>query len=75
MADLDGDKKAEVIVLSESEKQIGLTRLEDGRLSFPTPLPISGDPVAMTVADIDGDADPEILYVVRGKDGSRHLSA
>ena len=67
--DLDGDKKAEVVVLSESEKQIGLTRLEDGRLGFPTPLPISGDPVAMTVADVDADQEPEILYVVATKEG------
>lgn len=65
MADFDGDKKAEVVVLSEQEKQIGRSVLADGRLSFPTPLPLSGEPVAMDVADLDGDKTPEVLYVAR----------
>ena len=68
-ADFDGDKKAEVVVLSESEKQIGLTRLEGGRLAFPKPLPVSGDPVSLTVADLDADGTPEVLYVVATKEG------
>jgi len=65
MADFDGDKKAEVVVLSEQEKQIGRSVLADGRLSFPTPLPLGGEPVAMDVADLDGDKTPEVLYVAR----------
>ncbi len=65
MADLDGDKKAEIVVLSEQEKQIGRSVLADGRLTFPTPLPLSGEPVAMDVADLDGDKTPEVLYVAR----------
>ncbi|MEJ7639609.1 MAG: VCBS repeat-containing protein [Singulisphaera sp.] len=65
MADFDGDKEAEVVVLSEQEKQIGRSVLADGRLSFPTPLPLSGEPVAMDVADLDGDKTPEVLYVAR----------
>ena len=67
-ADFDGDKKAEVVVLSENEKQIGLSRLEDGKLTFPAPLPLSGDPVALTVADLDGDGSPEVLYATTVKD-------
>ena len=67
LADLDGDGKCETIVLSEQEKQIGLSRFENGRLSFPTPLPISGEPVALDVADLDGDKVPEILYATRTK--------
>ena len=69
-ADLDGDGKAEVIILSEQEKQVARSVLEDGRLSFPAPLPIAGggEPVALEVADLDGDKAPEILYVTRGKD-------
>jgi hypothetical protein len=65
LADLDGDKKAEVYVLSEQEKQIGRSVLADGRLTFPAPLPSSGEPVALEVADLDGDKIPEILYVAR----------
>ena len=67
LADLDGDRKCETIVLSEQEKQIGLSRFENGRLTFPTPLPISGEPVALDVADLDGDKVPEILYAIRTK--------
>ncbi|MCA1684735.1 MAG: VCBS repeat-containing protein, partial [Planctomycetia bacterium] len=65
LADLDGDGKAEVYVLSEQEKQIGRSVLSDGRLTFPTPLPLTGEPVALEVADLDGDKTPEILYVAR----------
>ena len=67
LADLDNDGKAEVIVLSEQEKQIGKSNLVDGRLTFPTSLPLSGEPVAIEVADLDNDKAPEILYVSRFK--------
>ncbi len=67
VADVDGDKKAEVYVLSEKEKQIGRSTLTNGRLTFPVPLPTEGEPVSLEVADIDGDKKPEIVYVTRGK--------
>ncbi len=67
VADVDGDKKAEVYVLSEKEKQIARSTLANGRLSFPAPLPTEGEPVAFEVADIDGDKKPEVVYVTRGK--------
>ena len=63
LADLDGDGKAEVYVVSEKEKQLGRSVFQDGRLTFPVPLPTTGDPVALAVADLDGDKTPEILYV------------
>lgn len=69
LADLDGDKKAEVYVLSEQEKQIGRSTLSGGRLTFPAPLPISGEPVALDVADLNGDKTPEIVYITRSKAG------
>ena len=52
-------------MLSEQEKQIGRSTFENGRLSFPAPLALEGDPVAMDVADLDGDKSPEIVYVSR----------
>ena len=67
LADLDGDGKAEVYVVSEKEKQLGRSTLVDGRLTFPAPLPTSGDPVALGVADLDGDKTPEILYITRDR--------
>ncbi len=65
LADLDGDHKDEVYVLSEQEKQIGRSVLDGERLTFPSPLPISGEPVALDVADLDGDKVAEVLYVSR----------
>jgi hypothetical protein len=57
----------EVFVLSEQEKQIGRSLFEKGRLSFPAPIAIDGEPAALDVADIDGDRVPEILYASRVK--------
>ena len=70
VADVDGDKKGEVYILSEKEKQIARSTLANGRLSFPAPLPTEGEPVAMEVADIDGDQKPEVVYVTRGRSDS-----
>jgi hypothetical protein len=70
LADLDGDRKDEVYVFSEQEKQIGRSEFARGRLSFPTPLSLRGEPVAMELADLDGDRTPEILYVSRTRPGA-----
>jgi hypothetical protein len=67
LADLDGDGKAEVYVLSEQEKQLGRSTFADGRLTFPAPLPISGEPVALEIADLDRDGTAEVAYVTRDK--------
>jgi hypothetical protein len=67
LADIDKDGRQEVYVLSEQEKQIGRSRLENGRLTFPSPLATVGEPVAMDVADVNGDKVPEIVYVTRNK--------
>ncbi|MFM1801844.1 MAG: hypothetical protein RJA81_1196 [Planctomycetota bacterium] len=64
--DLDGNGQAEVYVLSAKEKQIGRGLLQNGRISFPKALPITGgEPVAMELADIDGDRKPELVYLTK----------
>lgn len=65
LADLDGDGRDEVYVLSEQEKQIGQSRFEDGRLGFPSPLPIQGEPVAMGLAKLDPKKPPAIVHASR----------
>jgi FG-GAP-like repeat len=67
LADLDHDGKDEVYVLSEQEKQIGRSNLENGRITFPSALPITGEPVAMDLGDLDGEKNPELVYIAKGK--------
>jgi hypothetical protein len=68
MADFDGDGRDELFVLSEQEKQIGMSRMVDGRLGFPTPLPVfGGDPIGLSLGDLDGDGRPNLVYVAREK--------
>ena len=62
-ADIDGDDKAELAVLSVKEKIIGISKFENERLSFPQPVKLSGEPVAMELADIDSDGNIDCVYV------------
>jgi hypothetical protein len=70
VADLDGDRKAEVIVLSTRETTIGISKLENGRLTFPQSLKLLRDPVAIEVADLNQDGKPEIAYIGRERTSS-----
>jgi hypothetical protein len=73
--DFDGDGKTELGVLSLKEKVIGLSKYEDDRLSFPKPIDLKGEPVAMEMADIDGDGKTDCLYVSRADNDIRTLRA
>jgi hypothetical protein len=70
LAAIEPGGKEEVYVLSEQEKQIGRSVFDKGRLSFPTPVSLAGEPVALEVADLDRDKSSEILYVARTKAGA-----
>ncbi len=74
-ADLDGDKKAEIFLLSKEEKSIGMSKFDKGRLSFPQSLSIDGEPVAMTVGKCLKDQDFNLIYAtkVKDKDGEFEL--
>jgi len=63
--DIDADGKTELGVLSLKEKVIGISEFEDDRLSFPKPVGVTGEPVAMELADMDGDGGIDCLYVSR----------
>lgn len=73
--DIDADGKTELGVLSLKEKVIGLSEFEDDRLSFPKPIGLKGEPVAMELADIDSDNKIDCLYVSRGDNDLRSLRA
>ena len=73
--DIDADGKTELGVLSLKEKVIGISEFEDDRLSFPKPIGVTGEPVAMELADVDGDGSIDCLYVSRSDNDLRTLRA
>jgi hypothetical protein len=72
-ADIDGDGKAELAVLSVKEKIIGLSKFKDDRLSFPQPIDLTGEPVAMELADVDRDGSIDCLYISKDANDIRTL--
>ena len=50
-----GKGPASVIVLSPHQKTMGVSKFEDGRLTFPTSMPLPIEPLAFEVTDLDGD--------------------
>lgn len=72
-ADIDNDGKIELGILSVKEKVIGLSEFENDRLSFPRPLDVKGEPVAMELADIDSDGAIDCVYVSKEADEVRTL--
>jgi hypothetical protein len=75
VADLDNDGRAELGVLSVKEKIIGLSKFEDERLSFPKPIDVVGEPLAMELADVDGDGGIDCVYVSKDTNDVRTLRA
>jgi len=72
-ADIDGDGKTELGVLSVKEKVLGLTKFEDDRLTFPQPVDLTGEPVAMELADVDNDGSVDCLYISTDSSNIRTL--
>lgn len=68
VADIDGDGKKELLSASAEEKTIGVSRFADGRLSFPTALTVSGEPLAITAGNLKaGGPSNQLAYVSREK--------
>src|SRR4030066_1666176 len=59
--DIDADGKTELGVLSLKEKVIGISKFEDDRLSFPKSVGVTGEPVAMEMADLAGNGSIDCL--------------
>jgi hypothetical protein len=72
-ADIDGDNASEAGLLSVKEKVIGIAKFEGERLSFPEPIEISGEPLAMELADVDLDGSIDCVYVSKDSDNTRYL--
>ena len=73
--DIDADGKTELGVFSLKEKVIGTSEFEDDRLSFPKPIGLKGEPLAMELTDIDGDDSIDCLYISRDDNDVRILRA
>jgi hypothetical protein len=67
------DRPAEIFLLSPDERQIGLTRYAaDGRIPFPTIIPVEGRPLAMSLGGAK-KGEPPALAVLLDDDGRRSL--
>lgn len=73
MANLDGVPGLEIVVQSVAEKSLGLTSFREDRIPFPELFPIDAEPIAIEIADLDGDGQMELLYLEAIK-GSRDNS-
>jgi hypothetical protein len=73
VADWNGDGHPEVFLLSPDEKQVGVTSLDNnGRLPFPTLIPLEGKPLVMAVGATKPDAKATLAVIV-DRDGKRFL--
>lgn len=77
VVDLDGDKRAEVVVLSNKEKVLAVSRFANGRLTFPQAVrvPAGTEPLCFDVSDMNGDRKPDIVLAVLRNKKETYISA
>lgn len=72
-ADVDRDGRSELAVLSVKEKVAGLSSFVNGRLSFPRPLDVEDEPVALELVDMDGNGWADCVYISKDANDARFL--
>jgi hypothetical protein len=73
VSDWNGDGHPEIFLLSHDENSVAVTQFDkNGRLPFPTPLPLDGKPLALAVGALKSGAKPTLAILV-DKDGVRSL--
>lgn len=73
VADWDGDGTPEIFLLSADERQVGVTRMDgNGRIPFPSILPLEGRPLALTAGPLRSCSKPVLVLIV-DQDGKRFL--
>ena len=72
-ADWNGDGHPDVFLLSRDENAVGVAQFDkNGRLPFPTLIPLDGKPLVMAVGALKPGAKPSLCVMV-DKDGRRSL--
>ena len=72
-ADWNDDGHADIFLLSRGENAVGVTQFDkNGRLPFPTLIPLDGKPLVMAVGALKSRARPSLCVIVE-KDGRRSL--
>ena len=72
-ADWNGNGQPSIFLLSGSENAVGVTQFDkNGRLPFPTLIPLDGKPLVMAVGALKPGAKPTLAVLV-DKDGQRSL--
>src|SRR5208282_3376050 len=65
VSDWKGDGTQKIFLLSSDEHQIGVTELDkNGRIAFPTILPIDGRPLTMAIGPLQPKAKPTLAVIV-----------
>ncbi|HEY5041375.1 MAG TPA: VCBS repeat-containing protein, partial [Verrucomicrobiae bacterium] len=73
VSDWNNDGHPEIFLLSRDENAVGVTRFDQqGRLPFPTIIPLDGKPLVMATGVLKPGAKP-VLAVIVEKDGARSL--
>ena len=73
VSDWNGDGQPEIFLLSRDENAVGMAQFDkNGRLPFPTLVPLDGKPLAMAVGPLKPGAKPTLAVIV-DKDGQRSL--
>ncbi len=73
VSDWNNDGHPEIFLLSRDENSVALTSFDkNGRLPFPTPLPLDGKPLVMAVGTLKAGDKPALAIIV-DKDGVRSL--
>ncbi|MDX2201067.1 MAG: VCBS repeat-containing protein [Phycisphaerae bacterium] len=61
-----GDKPATILITSPEEKMVGEARYENGRITFPTPVPVRGKPfTAAYGSEAAGGPTTHLAYVAK----------
>jgi len=61
-----GREGLQLVVHSTSEKAVGISQWNEGRLTFPAALPLDVEPLGLELLNIDSDLANEVVFPVKG---------